>query len=155
MITSEPSLFDRLTREDPQPTIQHASFDLTRPWISRSYIAGKIRVENALHQEVAALAEAVEGVPVELTLSRLRTQAIQNIPALQPAAVVRSQSEVVAQRIDNVRTMLSELSDLQDEVFASPEKVSLRALLETLRHVEVELDAAVGRLAGELGLVAM
>jgi hypothetical protein len=86
---------------------------------------------------------------------RTFSEALENSPALQPGERVRSQSEQVAVRADNVRTLLGELSDLQDEVFREPGKVNLRALLESLRFCESELEAAVGRLAAELGVVGV
>jgi hypothetical protein len=150
---AKPSPLERFTRDEPRPTIRHSSYDPSQPWIDRRAISERARVEVELHHQVAVLAEDIEGVPVEQTLNQLRNAAVASIPALQPAARVRSQSEDVVQRLANMRALLSELSDLQDFVFAAPEQVSLRALLETLRHVEVELDAAVARLAGDLGLV--
>jgi len=65
-----------------------------------------------------------------------------------------SQSNAVSTRLDNVRTLLWEMSDMMDDASREPEKVSFRPLLETLRHVEVNLEAAVGQLARELGLFA-
>ena len=148
---TNPTLFERLTREPPPPTIRYPR-DPSQPFIDRRAIIedAKALVKDA--DVIATLAKDIDGTPSTVTLSQLRMQAMQSNPALQPAARVQSQSETVATRLDNVRTLLTELSDLQDEVFGSPEKVSLRALLETLRHVEGELEAAVGRLAGELGL---
>jgi len=67
---------------------------------------------------------------------------------------VAGQSDQVATLADNIRTLLQELQDLQDDVSREPERVSFRSLLESLRSVEVNLGAAVGRLAGDLGLVA-
>jgi hypothetical protein len=64
---------------------------------------------------------------------------------------VELQARAVSVMADNVRYRLSEISDLMDDV---DERAGFRALLETLRHVEVELEAAVGKLAAELGMVA-
>jgi hypothetical protein len=49
--------------------------------------------------------------------------------------------------------LLREISDLMDDATREPERVSFRSLLETLRQTEVNLEAAVGRRSGELGLV--
>jgi hypothetical protein len=148
-----PALFETLTADEPRPRYRYPR-DPSAHWIDRKAIGERLRIEEQLHREIAKLGEDVEGTPEAVTLSQLKMQAMQNNPALQPAARVRSQSETVATRLDNIKTLLSELSDLQDEVFAAPERVSLRSLLETLRHVEAELEAAVGRLSGDLGLVA-
>jgi hypothetical protein len=64
---------------------------------------------------------------------------------------IEAQTRAVSVMADNVRYRLSEISDLMDD---ADERVSFRELLETLRAAEVELEAAVGKLAGELGLVA-
>ncbi len=62
----------------------------------------------------------------------------------------------VSTRLDNVRYRLAEISDCMDDAVGDAGlRVEFRPLLETLRVIEVELEAAVGRLAGELGLVAL
>jgi hypothetical protein len=76
-------------------------------------------------------------------------------PALQEfhRKRVESQAHDVSLRLDNIRMRLWEISDLMDDATGEPEKVSFRTLLETLRQTEVELEGAVGKLAGGLGLV--
>jgi hypothetical protein len=66
---------------------------------------------------------------------------------------VAGQSDQVATLADNIRTLLRELQDLQDDAGREPEKVSYRPLIESLRAIEVNLASAVERLAGELGLI--
>jgi hypothetical protein len=56
--------------------------------------------------------------------------------------------------VENVRTLASELADLLDHV-DGPAEVNARALMERLRAAEVNLEAAVGELAGNLGMVAI
>ena len=56
--------------------------------------------------------------------------------------------------VENVRTLAGELADLLDHV-DGPAEVNARALMERLRAAEVNLEAAVGELAGNLGMVAV
>jgi len=56
--------------------------------------------------------------------------------------------------IENVRVLAGELAGLLDYVDA-PAVVNARALIERLRAAEVNLEAAAGELAGNLGLVAV
>jgi hypothetical protein len=55
--------------------------------------------------------------------------------------------------LENVSTVASELRDLLDQLDGTAPRVNTRGLIERLRTAEVELDAAVVCLAGELGLV--
>jgi hypothetical protein len=55
--------------------------------------------------------------------------------------------------IENVSVLVSELRDLVDQMEGPAPRVNTRGLLGKLRVAEVELDAAVECLAGELGLV--
>jgi hypothetical protein len=56
--------------------------------------------------------------------------------------------------IENVRVLAGELAGLIDHV-DGPAVVNARALMERLRAAEVNLEAACGELAGNLGLVAV
>jgi hypothetical protein len=56
--------------------------------------------------------------------------------------------------VENVRTLASELADLLDHV-DGPAEVNVRALIERLRAAEVNLEAACGELARELGMVTV
>jgi hypothetical protein len=71
------------------------------------------------------------------------------------AARVADQTQAVSVRLDNVRMLLWEISDLMDDASREHERVSFRELLESLRRTEVNLEAAVGKLARDLGLVAV
>jgi hypothetical protein len=56
--------------------------------------------------------------------------------------------------IENVRVLAGELAGLLDYV-DGPVEINARALMERLRAAEVNLEAACGDLAGNLGLVAV
>jgi hypothetical protein len=56
--------------------------------------------------------------------------------------------------IENVRVLAAELAGLIDHV-DGPVEVNARALIERLRAAEVNLEAAAGELAGDLGLIAV
>jgi hypothetical protein len=68
---------------------------------------------------------------------------------------IESQTQRVSIMLDNVRFRLWEISDLVDAASGCNDatKVSYRDLIETLRAAEVNLEAAVGRLAASLDLV--
>jgi hypothetical protein len=70
---------------------------------------------------------------------------------------IAAQSSAVCTLLDNVRARCGEVSDMLDEVSIGDAggRVEFRGLLETLKECEVNLEAAVGKLAGELGLVAL
>jgi hypothetical protein len=64
--------------------------------------------------------------------------------------------EIIATRIESLRRVLHELQDVSDQLNARIHaEVSTRVLLESLRVAEVNLSAAVERMAGEMGLEAV
>jgi hypothetical protein len=56
--------------------------------------------------------------------------------------------------VENVKVLACELADLLDQV-DGPATVNARALMERLRAAEVNLEAACGELARNLGMVAV
>jgi hypothetical protein len=88
---------------------------------------------------------------LESTRDRQRSPVLKEFHRQRYAA----QTQSVSVLLDNIRYRLFEVSDLMDDATREPEKVSFRSLLETLRQTEVNLEAAVARLAGELGLIGV
>jgi hypothetical protein len=69
-----------------------------------------------------------------------------------------SQRAEIFTRLQNIATCCDELGEVAFALNSNDpasREADLRSTLGRLRYVEAELDAAVGRLAGELGLVAV
>jgi len=100
--SSKLSLFDKLTRDEPRPRYRHPSYDPTQPRIDHRAIIEDTRALVKDAEFIATLAREIERPPEAVTLL-LRMRALENNPALQPAARFESSTATAVKLLDGIR----------------------------------------------------
>jgi hypothetical protein len=101
--SSKLSLLDKFTRDEPRPRYRHPSYDPTQPRIDRRAIIEDTRAFLKDAEVIATLARQIESTPEAVTLSQLRMRALENNPALQPAAHFESSAATAVKLLDGIR----------------------------------------------------